>query len=341
MVFKGNIMTISNPSAFYLLGAFPLLLVLSLQELLHTRAILKRFGIQQTGFTSDFAYFLRWFASFICLSGILLSIIFALAGPVWGEDYVEEDLQGMELMLVLDVSNSMSVTDLGSTRLERAREILLGLVADLDVEASWGLVTFRGEAKLDLALTNSTWALERSLGAVSFSSASGHGSRLDTAILLALQSFPSGSRAFRSIVVASDGANPEYDESLRQLVLHAANSGVSLVFIGVGSTTPSPQDLLSQELKYTGIRTEHAALREDLFRGLTELSRGLYIATDDQSTANRLASRIESLARERRERGFRLQGTRRDFLFTYSSLAFIVLLWIVRMIPWRAPWKTY
>lgn len=148
----------------------------------------------------------RFKALLVLLAAASLAV--ACAGPKWGEQYVVMPRKGIDLMVVLDVSKSMLAEDIAPNRLDRAKEELKGLVAQLPGDRI-GLVTFAGTPVLTCPLTINYGALRMILDEVDVRSAPRGGTQIGNAVRLAAASFVDRVKDHKALLVITDGEDHE------------------------------------------------------------------------------------------------------------------------------------
>ena len=144
----------------------------------------------------------------------------------------EHKTRGAEVMVVLDVSNSMLAQDYSPNRLERAKLAISRMVDKLRDDRI-GLIVFAGNSFVQLPITTDYVSAKMFLSSISTESVPIQGTAMGEAISTALRSFSAQSDKSRAIIVITDGENHEDDPvaAARQ----AAELGVRVFTIGVGS----------------------------------------------------------------------------------------------------------
>jgi Ca-activated chloride channel family protein len=165
---------------------------------------------------------------------VLLSIgllIVAIAGPQFGSKIKEVKRKGIEIMIALDVSNSMLARDIEPNRLERAKQAISRLIDKLENDRL-GMIVFAGDAYIQIPITSDYTSAKMFLSGVSTAMVSRQGTSIGSAIELAMKSFSSQEGINKAIVIISDGENHEGDavEKARE----AAEKGVKIYTIGIG-----------------------------------------------------------------------------------------------------------
>ena len=155
-----------------------------------------------------------------------------MARPQMGAVLKEHTARGAEVMIVLDVSNSMLAEDYSPNRLERAK-LAISRVVDKLRDDRIGLVVFAGNSFVQLPITTDYVSAKMFLNSISTGSVPIQGTAMGEAISTALRSFSAQSDKSRAIIVITDGENHEDDPVAA--AEQAASMGVRVFTIGVGS----------------------------------------------------------------------------------------------------------
>ena len=140
----------------------------------------------------------------VLLLGALLMMVAALLDPRWGVEFQQVQQRGVDVMIVLDVSRSMSARDARPSRLERAKQFVRDLVEQCAGDRV-GLVTFAGVPAVKCPVTIDYGAFVLSLDLVGVESGGRGGSLLGDALRRAVTAFPDDHPDHKAIVVFSDG----------------------------------------------------------------------------------------------------------------------------------------
>lgn len=155
-----------------------------------------------------------------------------MARPQMGAVLKEHTARGAEVMIVLDVSNSMLAEDYSPNRLERAK-LAISRVVDKLRDDRIGLVVFAGNSFVQLPITTDYVSAKMFLNSISTGSVPIQGTAMGEAISTALRSFSAQSDKSRAIIVITDGEN--HDDDPVAAAEQAASMGVRVFTIGVGS----------------------------------------------------------------------------------------------------------
>ncbi|HLW08312.1 MAG TPA: VWA domain-containing protein, partial [Marinilabiliaceae bacterium] len=143
-----------NPQYLYFLIIIPILAFAQLWFAIKKKKALKRFGNPEllTQLMPDVSLY-RPMVKFYILLLALSAIIFTLAAPQFGTRIQNIQRKGIEIIVALDVSNSMNAKDLEPSRLERAKQAIARLTDRL-VNDRIGLIVFAGQAYTQIPITS-------------------------------------------------------------------------------------------------------------------------------------------------------------------------------------------
>jgi len=167
----------------------------------------------------------------------LASIIVAVAQPQFGSKLKSEKRKGVELMIALDVSNSMMAEDIQPNRLERAKMAISRLVDKLDNDKI-GLIVFAGDAYTQLPITTDFASAKLFLNSVSTDIVPRQGTAIGAAINLAMNSFSPQFAGNKAMIIITDGENHE-DDAVGAATA-ATEQGIIVHTIGMGLPQGAP-----------------------------------------------------------------------------------------------------
>lgn len=208
-----------------------------------------------------------WSLAFACF-------VIGLSRPRTGARLAERTTRGAEIIVALDVSNSMLAQDYSPNRLERAK-LSISRLTDRLQEDRIGLVIFAGTAFVQLPVTTDYVSAKMFLGSIDTGSIPVQGTAIGDAIRLCIKSFSAQSEKSRVIVVISDGENHEDDplEAARQ----AAELGIRIYTIGVGSPEGQPIPVDGGLLRDKDGEIVVTRLDEETLRQIAKTGGGAYI----------------------------------------------------------------
>ena len=275
-----------NTVFLYALLLIPVLLAIFLYSQYRSRKKLHKWGDQQLlkslmPLTSRSKK--NWKFAFFLLA--MIAIIFALARPQFGSKLTEIKRKGVELMINLDVSNSMLAEDIQPSRLENAKRAISKLVDELDNDKI-GLVVFAGDAYIQLPMTTDFGAAKLFLSSVNTQIVPRQGTSIGAAIELAARSFTPEADKSKAIIIITDGEN--HEEGAIEAAKAAAEKDIIVHTIGMGLAKGAPIPVYNQ-YGQKDYRKDHegkvivSKLNENLLREIATAGNGIYIRAN---TAN-------------------------------------------------------
>ncbi len=233
-----NVVHFENPEYFYLLLLVPAFVVIFLVARLMRRRALARFG--QERLVNRLTPWLSWRRPWIHFFLVVLAfslIAMAAVNPQVGSKLGEVKQEGTEIMIVLDVSQSMMAEDVRPNRLERSRMAISRLVDNLKQDKV-GVVLFAGNAITQVPLTIDHSAVKMMLRTVNTSSVPVQGTSLNAALHRAMASFQQEDLTNRIVILISDGENHQ-DDPLEAARL-ASQRGLTIHTVGIGTRDGAP-----------------------------------------------------------------------------------------------------
>ena len=228
----------ANPHILYLLLMIPAAVALFIFAQLRRRRRLERFAsssllAQLTPSASP----ARLRTKFVLYTLAVAFLIVAAARPQVGSKLREEHQKGIEMMLVVDVSNSMLAEDFEPNRLDRTKFAIDRVVESMKQDRI-GVVAFAGEAQVQLPITSDYRMARAFARKLSPAMVRTQGTDLGAAIKLASMSFSSQSEGSRVMILITDGENHESDAL--EAAQAAAEKGIVIYTIGIGTPEGAP-----------------------------------------------------------------------------------------------------
>ena len=220
-----------------------------------------------------------WSASKGWIRVVLFSLAFfffviGLARPQIGAKLTERKMKGAEVMIALDVSNSMLAEDYSPNRLERAK-LAVSRMTDKLQDDRIGLIVFAGTSFVQLPITTDFVSAKMFLSSINTESVPIQGTALEDALRTAGRSFSAQSEKSRVIILISDGENHEGDPVGTAKML--AEEGIKVYTIGVGSTQGQPIPMKGELLKDKDGNIVVSRLDEKTLREIAQAGGGAYI----------------------------------------------------------------
>ena len=265
----------------YLLALVPLLMLIYALAAHRRRRLVAKFGNPELmkGLMPDFSKGrIRLKSSLFILAYIFLVV--ALARPQFGSKLREEKAKGVEMMLVVDVSNSMLAEDFEPNRLERTKYAIGKLFEGLKQERV-GLIAFAGEPMVQLPITSDYRMAQSFAKRLSPSLISEQGTDIGKALQMAMLSFSSESEKSRVIVLITDGENHEKDAI--EIARKAKEQGVRIYTIGIGTPEGAPIQIDGEFVKDEDGEMVVSKLGEQMLQEMASITEGAYVRSTKQS----------------------------------------------------------
>lgn len=269
------------PEMLYLLAIIPLLIVVYIVIVRARKRRLKSFGDLETiTQLMPEASPGRLQTKFIIYLTSLAFIIVALARPQLGSKLKEVSKEGIEIMIAVDVSNSMLAQDFKPNRLEKTKFAISRLLDGLKNDQI-GLIVFAGDAYVQLPITSDYTAARNFANHISSNMISKQGTALGSAISLATKSFSSDSDGSRVLILISDGENHEDDAMAAAKV--ASESGIVIYSIGIGTPEGAPIQIGEEFIKDEKGDIVVSKLNEKMLEDVALSTGGAYIRSSNKS----------------------------------------------------------
>ena len=271
------------PEYLWLLWLLPLLVAVWTAAGQLARRRLSRFGRLETirPLMPDASTGRRRLKFILYLTSFAL-LTLALAGPQLGSKLREVESRGIEMMLVVDVSNSMLAEDFQPNRLERTKYAIDKLFDGLKQDRV-GLVVFAGDAVVQLPITSDYRMAKAFARRISPSMVSVQGTDIGQALSLATMSFSEkgDNPAGRVIVLITDGEG--HDSGAIEAAERAAEQGIRIFTIGIGTPEGAPIQIGGEFIKDDKGEMVVSKLGEPLLEKIAQATDGAYIRSTNQS----------------------------------------------------------
>lgn len=225
-------------------------------------------------------------------------LVLAVARPQNGFKEQTVKKQGIEVMIALDVSNSMLAEDIVPSRLDKAKQVLSKLI-DQMVNDKVGLVVFAGDAYIQLPITCDYVSAKMFLNKITPDIIATQGTAIGAALNTSIRAFGSEqSEASRAIIVITDGENHEDDAVA--MAEHAKELGIKCYVMGIGKPEGSPIPMSVTNNEFRKDREGNVVvskLNEEMCQQIAQASNGLYVRCDNTNTALKtLEKELDKLA---------------------------------------------
>lgn len=240
----------ANLEYIWIFGLIGLVVVLTLYSRRKTKKALRQFASNNLveKLLENYRPGLRKASQNLFIIALLLLGV-AVLGPKIGQSVKEVERKGVDVIICLDVSNSMDAEDVSPSRLERAKYRVDKFLDRLKGDRI-GLVAFAGISYLHCPLTLDYSAANLFLDVLDTGVITTQGTAIADAISTALSAFQEDSKKNRAIVVISDGEDHEGD--IDKVIKKAQKQGVIIYSVGVGTQSGAPIPVTNNEGQKTG-----------------------------------------------------------------------------------------
>jgi Ca-activated chloride channel family protein len=295
---------IANPEYLFALLIIPALIAFFWYSRIQRRKALAQFGQKEIlSVLMPNISTVRPVIKFIVLLFALASIIIAIARPQFGSKLKTVKREGIELILALDVSNSMLAEDIQPNRLERSKRAISQLVDKLS-DDKIGLIVFAGEAYTQLPITSDYVSAKLFLNSISPQIVPTQGTAIGAAIDLGIKSFSPQFAGSKVIIVITDGENHE-DDAIGAAT-NAASHGIVVHTLGMGLPNGALIPDFSNGQK--GYRKDNKGntivtkLDEPMLQNIARAGKGFYIrANNTQVGLNTLFNEVNKMEKTEME----------------------------------------
>ncbi len=275
-----------NPAFLYLLIIIPVIIVIRLLEMRKRKLKLKKFGdlslLKQL--MPDVSSSRKSLKFWLMIAALALLIVM-LARPQMGTKISQEKRKGIEVIISLDISNSMRAEDVVPSRLDKSKMLVENMV-DNFTNDKVGLVVFAGDAFIQLPITSDYVSAKMFLQNTDPSLIATQGTDLAGAIELSSKSFTQQDKVGRAVLIITDGEDHE-GEAI-EAAEKARKNGIRVFVLGVGSTKGSPvPDGNGGYMKDNSGQEVISALNEEMCKQVAQAGGGAYIHVDNTSLAQR------------------------------------------------------
>ena len=292
-------MTFAKPEFLYGLVLLPLMFLFVMWAARRHEAALARLG--DPGLVRRLSCSVNWRGRrwqtglwFVALATLIIS----LARPQWGSEMQVVEQQGIEVMVALDVSNSMLAQDIKPDRLSRAKLEIADLMTRLGGDEI-GLVLFSGASFIQFPLTSDYATARMFLDNARPEVISNPGTNIGAAIRTAMSGFDYNRASQKVIVLITDGE--DHDANTMAIAQQAADQGIMLYTIGFGSPQGEPIPQYNDQGEVIGYKKDQngevvlSRLDEATLQQIADATGGLYFRAEDAAGLQQIYDQINQL----------------------------------------------
>ena len=311
-----------EPTYLYLLLLLPFLAAFYLYSNYRRRKAIRKFGdpVLMAQLMPDVSKYRPDVKFWLVFAAIGLFAVL-LARPQFGSKLETVKRQGVEVMIALDISNSMLAQDVQPSRLEKAKRLVAQLVDKMENDKV-GMIVFAGDAFTQLPITSDYISAKMFLESINPSLISKQGTAIGAAINLATRSFTPQEGVGRAVIVITDGEN--HEGGAVEAAKAAAEKGIQVSVLGVGMPDGAPIRVEGTN-DFRRDRDGNVVvtrLNEQMCQEIAQAGDGIYVRVDNSNAAQKvIAQEINKMAKADVE-----TQVYTEFNEQFQAVAWIILL---------------
>lgn len=271
----------------------------------------------------------------VCRIAALALMLIALARPQQVEVLHQNSTEGIDIMLALDVSDSMAAEDFQpNNRLEAAKIVLANFVQER-TDDRIGLVVFGDYALTQCPLTTDKQILLRQIDQISLSAAGGR-TAIGMGLAAALNRLQNSKAKSKVVILLTDGVNNSGDVSPQQAAELARDTGVKVYTIGVGKEGGAPIPVQHPTLGKVYAKNPDGSIYmteidETPLKQMARITGGKYFRAQDTSSLSTIYSDINQLEKIKINTAKQIRITDYFPWFLYAALFFLLMEWVLHI----------
>jgi Ca-activated chloride channel homolog len=322
----------ANPDFLYLLLLLPAIILLYIINNIRKKNALKRLG--DINLVRQLIPEMSRLRPLIKITLQLVAVaagIIMLARPQFGSKIEDVKKQGVEVIIALDVSNSMLAEDIQPDRLTRAKQAISRLVDNLDNDKI-GLIVFAGDAYIQIPITTDYISAKMFLSTISPNMVPKQGTAIGAAINLGVRSFSPGEGKSKAMIIITDGENHE-DDPVKEAE-EATKAGIIIHTIGIGSTEGVPIPFINNGkkdyLKDADGNTVITKLDEEILKKVALSTDGNYVRANNSNIGlDQIFSDIKKMKKQDLESTMYTEYDDQFQIFTAIALLMLIVDFII------------
>ena len=292
-------MRFASPEYFYLLILLPVFVLLFIYSNYRRRKNLESFGDIQLlkRLMPPFAS-LRVRLSFWFMFTSLLLAIVMLARPQFGSSKESVTTRGVEVVVALDISNSMLADDIYPNRLEKAKRLISRIINKSD-KNKVALIVFAGDAFVQLPITDDYISAKMFLESITPALIDRQGTDVAAAIDLAAKSFTPNEKVGKAIILITDGEN--HEGGAEEAAARASEKGINVFVLGIGTEKGGriPVNGRNEYMRDAEGYIVVTKLNEEMANNIAKAGKGTYVRVDNTNNAQTIIeNELEKLQKD-------------------------------------------
>ena len=235
---------------------------------------------------------------FVLLNIAYAFLIIGIANPQTGSKLEKVQRKGIDMVVALDISNSMLAQDIKPDRLTRAKQALFKLIDRLEGDRI-GIIIFAGKAYTQLPVTTDYAAAKMFVSTISTKDIPSQGTAIGEAIRLGIDSFEENKQS-KAIIIITDGEN--HENNAIEMATQASEVGMKVYTIGMGLPEGSPIPMVNSYGQQTGFKKDRdgntviTKLNEIMLQQIAAAGNGDYVrANNTQAGLSKIFEKINAL----------------------------------------------
>lgn len=318
-------MIFKDPIYLSLLLAIPLLIAIFLYSNYRRKKKIELYGDKELmkALLPRTAVYRSWITFWLSLAAFAL-LVFVLARPRFGTKKEEVVSKGVEVVVALDISNSMMAEDIAPNRLEKSKRLISRMINQTKGNKV-ALIVFAGDASIELPLTSDHISANMFLNQINPSLINRQGTNVKDAINLASKSFSSNDRIGKAIVIITDGEN--HEGGAEEAARAASQKGIKVYVVGVGTAKGGriPAGAAGEFLRDREGNIVVTKLNEAMAQSIASAGNGTYVRMDNTNSAQEFIEKeLDKLTKDEIK-----SEVYTKFREQFVPIAFIVLIFLV------------
>jgi Ca-activated chloride channel family protein len=235
---------------------------------------------------------------FILMMLAYVFLVIGIANPQTGSKLEKVEREGIDIVVALDISNSMLAQDIKPDRLTRAKQALYKLIDKLQGDRI-GIIIFAGKAYTQLPITTDYAAAKMFVSTISTKDIPSQGTAIGEAIELGIESFQPEDQS-KAIIIITDGEN--HEDNAIDAAKAASELGIYVYTIGMGLPDGSPIPVINSYGQETGFKKDREGntvitrLNEVMLQQIAAAGNGDYVrANNTQAGLSKIFKKINAL----------------------------------------------
>lgn len=269
---------------------------------------------------------------------LVAMVVMILARPRGGAKQSHTSVHGVEVMIALDVSNSMNAASDDNmhdiSRLQRSKLVLEKLIDKL-AGNKVGIVVFAGNAYMQMPLTADAQSAKMFLNSISTNMVPTQGTAIGAAINMARSSFSRNPRTQKAMIIITDGEN--FEDDAVASATDAQKDGIQINVVGIGSTTGSPIPMADGGfLTDADGKQVSTKLNEEMAQKIADAGKGAYVNGSSSEAVNDLHGALSKLAKS--DLGSYTYSQRDEQFPVFAWIALLLMIAEIVVMERKNPW---